>query len=438
MNAIQIKCIDQVWWFVRDGEPFVSLGVNHLQPDCWLAPYNREASLARYGDDLADADGRRFNPDGQGLRRLVDAMIDRIQQWGFNSLGMHTHGVPARLYQSRIPYLHCINAVHLGSRYRFGTDRCPDFFSDAFAERLGKRIRRTAEEHRGCPNLLGYAFTDIPRWYFFGGPPKNRQDRWPIHPFVDDLRSQPASAPGKQQWIDVLHSRYGSAAVAAQIYNLEVRGWEELADVRDWPYPAEPERAAGDSEAMLQRMVGRWYDLHVGFIREFDPHHLIFGDKLHSPDILPDWFAPILRRSVDVMLIQWYRPFDQQEAVLRDLHARTGKPILNGDSCFGCPKPPLQTSVKGYPCRDMEEVAARYVEYLRGIMSLPFMVGWHHCGLMEQWDGGKGTAGELPENGFMDPYEQPHEAFVQAATRINTEATSLHTRSVATGTPIRT
>lgn len=53
-----------VWWLVDDdGVPFVTLGVNHVQPICWLAPYNRAESLARYGTDLAVPDGG-FNVDG--------------------------------------------------------------------------------------------------------------------------------------------------------------------------------------------------------------------------------------------------------------------------------------------------------------------------------------------------------------------------------------
>ena len=36
---IRVQETDGVWWFVDGtGAPFVSIGVNHLQSDCWLAP----------------------------------------------------------------------------------------------------------------------------------------------------------------------------------------------------------------------------------------------------------------------------------------------------------------------------------------------------------------------------------------------------------------
>lgn len=181
---------------------------------------------------------------------------------------------------------------------------------------------------------------------------------------------------------------------------------------------------------MLARAAERWYDVHTRALRRHDPGRLIFGDKLHSPHTIPHWLLDTVRRHVDVLLIQWYKPFAEQRGALIELHRRLGKPILNGDSGFACLKPPHQTEVKGYRVADLVSVGRSYTEYLDGIMSLPFMIGWHHCGFMEQWDGGKRSEhGELSENGLMDPFERPHEPVVRAVRQANLRAAALHAES---------
>ena len=40
---IKVKKINGSWWFIDpDGKKFISLGVNHIEPHLWLAPYNKK------------------------------------------------------------------------------------------------------------------------------------------------------------------------------------------------------------------------------------------------------------------------------------------------------------------------------------------------------------------------------------------------------------
>ncbi|QDV26766.1 hypothetical protein [Aureliella helgolandensis] len=50
---IHLKQLDGEWWFINaDGEKFVSIGVNHIEPQLWLAPYNKAATLKKYGSNM--------------------------------------------------------------------------------------------------------------------------------------------------------------------------------------------------------------------------------------------------------------------------------------------------------------------------------------------------------------------------------------------------
>ena len=382
------------WWFRgAAGERFVSLGINHVQSDCWLAPYNRAYMLDRYGADLEGPDGR-FNGDGEGLRRLLAQVKEELRGLGFNTFGMHTYDVPPELYGDEFYYCAAIDFFPLGSRYKFKQQRFPDIFAGEFRQKLEAHIAACCALHRDRKQFLGYAYSDIPRWYFYEG---QSRDREPVHPWVRDLLSLPDGAPGREACRAVV----GDADVATR----------------------------EQSDAILRRVVEFWYKLHARLIRKHDPRHLLFGDKLHSPHRIPEWFLPILRENVDLLFLQWYCPIEDQEATLRKLHAATGKPILNGDSCFSCPKPPRQTKVKGYKVPSQAAVGEAYAAYLEGAMRLPFMLGWHHCGLLEQWDGGKQNDWEINENGLFDPFEKPYPEITAAVKRANRQAARWHKES---------
>lgn len=369
LSPVRLIEDDGVWWLCGPTEErFVSVGINHIQSDCWLAPYNRDYMEERYGADLGLADGR-FNGEGEGLVKLLADLKEGLRDLGFNTFGMHTFDVPERLYADEFHYCVAIDYYPLGSRYRFGEQRFPDIFGEAFVEGLEKHIAAICGRHRFRERFIGYAYSDIPRWYFYEG---QSLDREPVHPWVKDLLALPEGSPGR--------------AVCREVVG------EEAVTTRE------------QSDAILRRVVAYWYRLHRELIRKHDPVHLLLGDKLHSPHRIPQWFPEILREEVDLLFIQWYCPMEEQRSTLERLHRTTGKPILNGDSCFGCAKPPRQTKVKGYPVESQAAVGAAYADYLEGAMRLPFMVGWHHCGLMEQWDGGKRNDWEINENGLMDPY----------------------------------
>jgi len=399
---IRVENRQGVWWLISpEGDPFVSLGVNHLQPDCWLAPYNREHMLRTYGGDLEGTPGR-FHPDGQALPRLVDRLIPRLRGMGFNTLGIHTVDVPARLFADHLYYCVAVEFHPLGSRFRFGEDVFPDIFSDAFTAALEEHIRSLTRLHRDNPSLIGYVFSDIPRWYFYEG---QRLDRQAVHPWVEDLARMPPGSTGASRLRAVLG--------------------KPRAETRD------------ESNAVLRVMVDQWYRLHATLLRKHDPGRLLLGDKLHSPHRIPRAFEPILREHLDILCVQWYTPPEEQAEVLRGLHERTGLPILNGDSSFCCPQPPHQTEVKGFALPSRTAAGEAYHHYLTRVMAWPFMLGWHHCGILEQWDGGKSHDWERNENGFLTPFEAPIPEYVTPMTLANQQAHSLHSQAVSGPEPTR-
>lgn len=90
---VHIKQIDGVWWFIGpDGKKFVSNGVNHIEPHLWLAPYNKEATLKRYGRDLVHADGT-FNTAGSAARKWIDRQVEICEDLHFNTFAKHSQKI---------------------------------------------------------------------------------------------------------------------------------------------------------------------------------------------------------------------------------------------------------------------------------------------------------------------------------------------------------
>lgn len=141
----------------------------------------------------------------------------------------------------------------------------------------------------------------------------------------------------------------------------------------------------------MQGVAERWYGLHEEYIRQYDEKHLILGDKQND---IPEWLFPFLEEYVDVTLIQTYEPFE--------------------------------AGSKGYHFDTEEEVGEAYRRYVRKSLKQPYMLGWHHCGVLEQWDDSERGDIETSETGFLDPYENEYTAITDRIEEVNRMADQWH------------
>ena len=422
--AVSLREVNGAWWFVDAGaQLFVSLGLNHVEAPLMLGPHNRRRTLKRYGADFVLPDGTP-NPEGEGLRRWLKRVRVDMGVWGFNTLGYHTM-VPQQLLGNGLHYVR--RACTCGIEPYRRDVAYPDIFSDAFASDVERRLTPVCAEVREDPFCLGYAFADCPPWRV---PAANAPA---THPWIAHLASAPASTAGKQAWLQLLRERHESAEAVAKTYGLQAADWDGLAATDDWSAATDPKTARADSEAMLAQLAERWYHVHCEVVRREDPFRLVLGDKLVcGPEGLPDYLVPIVARYTDVLYIQWYARFDEQVEVLRDLHQRTGLPVLLGDSSFSVHLDCHSPHSKGIPVANHLEVGESYAGYLRAAMETGFVVGWHYCGYIE------GRKGVTPDHaptlerqcGLLDPFENEHADAVAWLRGANDHANIWHARPI--------
>ena len=432
---VRVEQVDGVWWFIGpDGDRFVSLGVNHIEPHLWLASYNREATLERYGSDMVSTDGR-FDTNSEAAQRWIDRQVEICQDLQFNTFGKHTHpAISPRLYRDQIYYIASLETAPLaGWKERRGEGPRPDVFSRDFREFVEQRVRDVCAEHKDSRNLLGYIYTDVPSWVLGRGEQRERNETTMIYPWINAILPLGEASPGKWRWLQHLQERYEDAEAAAQVWGLPVSStygisWDQMARLKDWSNPADSTAAGDDMLTFMPAIVEEWYGLHHELIREHDANHLILGDK-NMVNWHYNWMIPSLIEHVDVISIQSYGRWSDDGMLTDALYEQTGKPIFNGDGCFGFAGPNQQKwGVKGFRtgAQSIEEVAILYQETLEGMMAKPYIVGWHHCGYLEQWDAAERGDSPRNENGFMDPFENYHTDWTRVMRDCNSRAGELH------------
>ncbi len=432
---IHVEQIDGVWWFVNaEGEKFVSIGVNHIEPHLWLAPYNKPATLKKYGADMVDAGGH-FQTDGEAAKKWIDAQVKTARQLGFNTFGKHTHpAIDPRLYRQQIYYIASLNTAPLaGWQQRHGRGPRPDVFSADFRSFVEARVKQVTTLHKDQPRLIGYLYTDVPSWVMGRGEQLEQNNTTMIYPWINAILPLGESSPGKMRWLEHLASRYPNAEAAAKTWDMPISptygvSWAEMARQVDWTKPNDVAAAKKDMASFMPVIAKQWYAMHEKILRRHDPNHLILGDK-NMVMWHYDFVLPAIKEHVDVVCVQAYGPWEKDKKLSDMIYEATGKPIFNGDGCFGYAGPNQQEwGVKGFRtgAKSIEEAASLYEGMLRGMMSTPYYIGWHHCGYLEQWDAAERGDSPRNENGFLDPFEMPRTQWTSILKSVNPQAAKLH------------
>ena len=437
-NFIKVKKIKGIWWFIDpDGRKFISLGVNHIEPHLWLAPYNKKFTQKKYGKNIIDEKGK-FDTKSNAAKKWIAQQISYCKELNFNTFGKHTHEtINYKLYFEKIFYI-CTFETSPLSKWRFenGESPMPDVFSLEFKKHLENKIQNYCKLHKNNRNLLGYMYTDVPYWILEEKEQKNNKDNIMIYPWLNTILKLGAHNEGKKQWIKLLKKNHGSPDKVAGIWGLKKKSaykvtWENLLRNHNWFNPKIKKKAKNDMVSFMKMIATKWYQLHYQIIKKYDQNHLILADK-NMIDSYNSWLIDPLKNYVDVIVIQSYNLFSEDTKITDWIYKKTGKPIFNGDGSFAfVRKEQKKLKVKGWwtGSKNIKDVAFKYKLSLNNMMKKNYMIGWHHCGILEQWDTAERGDVSSNENGFMDPYENFHTDLTNVMKKVNSKAIELHKNS---------
>jgi alpha,alpha-trehalase len=447
------------WWFTSPtGKQFLSIGANHVEPVYWQSPSNRAFVLELYGPELISADGH-LNDGSPAAGKWAQRVATNFHRWGFNTLGFHN---PLSRSLQAAGDAYYVVALDLPVPWGWnmprsalvrGFQRAPlDVFGDDFAASVRSNALARVKPYASDPRVLGYAYTDGPPWTVDDDTASNAyrsltEAEKTIHPWVLALMSLPAEAQGKRAWLALMKARYASPGAAGATYGKKCAAWNELASTTVWTGIADAPRAGQDSQAFLLQIIRQWYEVRHQAVREHDRHHLILGDKLNlnrdarHPELLIQSLHA-MGDYVDLINIQFYAPFDKQRDALALIYRESQKPILNGDTA-------CNPQWQDHPATNQDyfgKLGETYAGEVAKLFSLPYFIGWHHCGYMrglrppylaalkrgdrreiESYERGRRTYRE----GFITDHEVPLEALVRPLSAAIADCDRIHRHAPA-------
>ncbi|MDZ8119086.1 hypothetical protein [Pontiella agarivorans] len=322
---------------------------------------------------LIDPSGKPFfahgvnhiGKNGQGAGR--DAVSEACKALGFNAYG---YGCPEAL-RDDMPYLESWNELIPMSMHRpASVFSYRDVFDPAVIEDIRSQIKKTCDANRENTNLIGYLWTDLAAW-----TPKNNHKT----DFVAFMRELPADAPGR-------------------------KAYENFA-----------EKNQGNEAAFIRQIARQYFSVVGKATREFDPNHLVLGDRLTFQTAIPEVLEEMLP-YVDVVSVQPNYVAGFPSADFDRLHKQAGgKPILICD--FAIRFKDGDKKIRGRKLEENEAVAGEhYAAYIRAAKQTSYIIGAFWCNLIDS-SPGAGKAGI--KQGLFNPGLEPRPALSTCIKNLN-------------------
>lgn len=456
---------DGRWFLVTpQGHPFYSLGVNAVAADggrTYVAgresmfkglPGEGDPLAAFYGqgnndDGNASSQGRGFKqgrwydfyaanlqrtyakpcapaPEGQppvdcpaagvDAERWQVHSLDRLQAWGFNTLGNWSD--PALSQARRMPYTLPLSIVGDYASISTGMDwwgRMPDPFDPRFAMATERAVAIAARDHRDDPWLIGYFADNELAWAAPGDEPKAR------YGLAYGTLRLTTDVPAKRAFLKQLRDKYRNQEGLSKAWGIELKAWELMEDPgfeAPLPNPEHPE-IERDYQYFQQVFAQTYFKTISDALKWHAPNHLLLGGRyaISTPEAVK-----ACAEFCDVLSFNFYtlKPEDGYDfARLAELD----KPVLVSEFQFGSRDRgpfwpgPLEVARE-------EDRGPAYGNFLKAALAQPMIVGAHWFQYLDQPASGRLLDGENGHLGLVGITDVAYPGFVEAVRRSNQQA----------------
>lgn len=410
-----LENINDRWWFTTpEGNAFLSLGLNHIEPGVLLYKENKAHWLKKFelGEDYSKEE---FNARFQGKVK------DDLGLYGFNLLGGHSS---SRYYQSSfIPYIERIPFSNICHWQTPEASDFPDVFSSDFREHCDYLAKKTVKPYD--PYLLGYYFIDCPilteiesaaRGVVTYGAPRRATPTWPRV-----LRNLGPENPGKQAYVDHIAETHGHIEGFNSVYQTDFRSFDELLNATNWRELADPQNKKEQEDIFnfLLKVVDKYYQVTVSAVKKHDPNHLVLGDKLNGNTDTPSEIVKISSKYTDVVFFQMYGHYADQKPFMDRCSMAGNKPIYNGDGSFSTPSDMLPQP-NGPHSKTQEDRAAAISSFATQAFSRSDFVGWDNCGWIDLWKTFPGKK-DRQHGGLQDPFGNHYQPMIDVFSKLSME-----------------
>lgn len=347
-------------------------------------------------------------------RRWVSHTLDRLQAWGFNTIG--NWSAPALGAADRVPYTLPLSIVGDYASISTGSDwwgGMPDPFDPRFAMATERAVAIAARDHRDDPWLIGYFADNELAW---AGPGDDPQARYALA--YGTLRLT-TDVPAKRAFLKQLRDKYRNQAGLSKAWGIDLPAWELMEDpgfVPPQPSPEHPEIEA-DFKYFQKVFAETYFKTIADSLKWHAPNHLLLGGRFAVSN--PEAVAACAQYC-DVLSFNMYtlKPQDGQDfAYLRSLD----KPVLVTEFNFGSrDRGPFWGGVTEL-ARE-EDRGPAYANFLKQAVSEPSIVGVHWFQYLDQPVTGRLLDGENGHFGLVGITDVPFQGFVDNVRKSNLQA----------------
>jgi hypothetical protein len=415
------------WWLVDpNGQRMLSLGTDHVRYEGhWCEklgypPYGRQTQK-KYGS----------------AEKWAEEATRRLKAWNFNMLGAGNS--PQARYQG----------VAHTDFIRFGTDFSsvahivekttwtgfPDVFDPRFERFCDIRARAKCVKGLNDPWLMGYFLDNELEWW---------GKTWRPGGMLEEAFTLPADSAAKQTLVRLLREQFGGDIAAFNTaFQSNVGSFNEVL-VSTVKLQVTTPAAQAASDAFLDAVARRYFEVTTAAVRRYDPNHMVIGCRFahNAPDAA--WRAA--GATCDLVTMNTYPRVDMQREHVFDMaehlasrYELCGKPIivtewsfpaLDAVDSFGRPLPSQHGA--GMRVDTQAQKAACYTIMQRSLFELPFIVGSHY--FMWSDEPSLGISSTFPEDsnyGLVSESDEPYELLTQTAKRVNAQMPTLHAGKIA-------
>lgn len=389
---------DGTYYYMQKGKPFVSLGVSVVQPKDPGAVNSPTAY-----DALTKLSG-----DGQAWAAETKK---RLQDWGFNSVGAWSSD---EIYRTGLSHT---RVAWLGGYNRKPDLRLIDVFSPEYDRRIEADAKVEVAPYADDPNLIGF-FTnnELP---FYG------EHGWPTDPdqsLFDRYIALDANAPGRKAAVAFFRNSYPTLKDAQKDW--DINSFDDLETAKKLST-----RSLGGQRFKYQwagEVADKYFSLARDAIRRHAPNHLILGSRFAGKP--PASVARAQGKYCDVASINHYSPSGHPDvAMLRNLHALTGKPIMITEFSWRAMQNRSgnkNSTGAEVTVETQQERAKRYETYVSELFKEPYIVGAHWFQYFDQPTEGRNMDGENSNYGIVDIHDEPYLELVDAMRSANERVVS--------------
>lgn len=347
-------------------------------------------------------------------RRWVSHTLDRLQAWGFNTIG--NWSAPALGLADRVAYTLPLSIVGDYASISTGSDwwgGMPDPFDPRFAMATERAVAIAARDHRDDPWLIGYFADNELAWAGPGDDPKAR------YALAYGTLRLTTDVPAKRAFLKQLRDKYRNQAGLSKAWGIDLPAWELMEDpgfVPPQPSPEHPEIEA-DFKYFQKVFAETYFKTIADSLKWHAPNHLLLGGRFAVSN--PEAVAACAQYC-DVLSFNMYtlKPQDGQDfAYLRSLD----KPVLVTEFNFGSrDRGPFWGGVTEL-ARE-EDRGPAYANFLKQAVSEPSIVGVHWFQYLDQPVTGRLLDGENGHFGLVGITDVPFQGFVDSVRKSNLQA----------------